>query len=336
MSGKVLIYAVILVVIIAGSAPGREDDPTAQLRQTQSLISSINLLNGLHLSGEQVQRLLEINREAEMLRQQFLADNAGRLAEAERHYKALVDNFSRDRQAPEETERTAQQLKRELEEAEEAYRERLAQFGDEIEQMLTYGQREILATFKPCLIPPRDLREPSRAGQASPSGRGEKILKQYRAMMQRAEEMEKRARSRSAVRRSGYYGRNRPRGDARMFSTNRARERFAERFFPRYFEMIERVVGEMSEEQKVAERDRILAVLDRAADMSEEDFSLNIDTLAAELTAPLEESENEIREAAELLASRRGRPGRAARFLISADLIPILEKRAEQYAHVQE
>ena len=323
-----------VIAISFGPASAAGEDRAAELREKQELITSVNLLNGLHLSGEQMQKLLQINLEGERLRREYLAANEAKISEAERRYAELLDNFSEDRPAPEETERYAQALKQELQEADEAYRARVAELGMEIERMLTEGQRRTLATFKPCLIPPRDLREPARAGQASAASRGARVLENYRKMMQRAVELEKQARSRDAYRNSAVRNPYRPRAGRRdpgLFAKDRVREAFAERFFPRYFEWVEHT-GELSEGEKSAEEQRILAVLDRGAAMSDEEFSLNLDQLSEEVFATLEAREGEMRAAMDVLAGRPGVPGRAARFLINPGLIPILEQRADKFA----
>ena len=332
MKRTCIVATLALLVALAPGLQARDDEQVTRLRQQQNLISSINLLNGLHLSGEQVRRLLEINLEAEALRNGYNAANAEKMAEAERLYRELEESFAQDRPAPEESERIAQQLHVQLIEAERAYTEHIAELGNEIEAMLTEGQRRTLVEFKPCLIPPRDLREPSRAGQASPTSGGIKILERYREVMQRAEEIKKQGWQRSAEHSSSYYARPAAASSRRYYAANRAREVFAERFFPRYFERIEFIVGEMSESEKRAERERVMAILDRAAAMSEEDYSLNCEALGAELMAPVEREEAELRDARITLASRRGMPGRAANFLIKKNLIPILEQRAAQYA----
>lgn len=331
---KNLCHVVIAVAFFTTAISAAEDDPAEQLRQKQSLISSINLLNGLHLSGEQVQALLDVNLKAGAMRQEYFAANAERIAQATRLYEELLDSFSQDRPAPEETERFAQQIKHELEDSERAYNERLAELGDEIEGKLTDGQLKIISEFKPCLIPPRDLREPSRAGQASTGSMGVRVLEEYRKIMHRAAEIEKNMQATGTSRRK-YPGRF---PNTRSYNHNpksAARERFTERFFSRYFEILEHLNGELEPKEMSAERKRVLAIFDRAAGMSEEDFSLNADELGAGLTRKIEDYEAEFKEAIEILAGRRGQPGRTAHFLVRADLIPVLEARVAQYSDVR-
>ena len=50
----------------------------------------------------------------------------------------------------------------------------------QVEQVLNPGQLQVLAEYKPCLIPPKDLKNPVRAGQANDSSRMVKWLTRVR------------------------------------------------------------------------------------------------------------------------------------------------------------
>jgi hypothetical protein len=336
MRGNALIISIVILVTFCGLLAADDGrDTAADLTATKSLISSVNLLNGLHLSGEQLQALLDINREAEILRRQYLDAQAANLQEAESLCQTLLDNYSADQRPPEETETKAAAVNHQLTLAYDEYQDKLSDLGEKLDSILTDGQRQIVDEFKPCLVPPRSLREPSRAGQASSSEKGVEILTRYRDMLQRAEEIEKNVRSAEASRpyRPGARAYRRYYGSAPgAFASDRAKDAFTRRFFPRYFEQLERIKGEMTEQEKAAEQKRILAILDRAAALDDQEFSLDAENLASEIFAPLETSEQEIRQAIEFIAQRRGAPGRAAGFLIRPELIPILQSRLQSYA----
>lgn len=51
----------------------------------------------------------------------------------------------------------------------------------ELSQVLTPEQLQVVEDFKPCLIPPRDLKNPVRAGQASSNEHAVKRLRRLRA-----------------------------------------------------------------------------------------------------------------------------------------------------------
>ncbi len=325
---KYLVTTLLLAVVASGPAVA-DEDMLADLHEMKSLISSINLLNGLHLGGDQLRQLLQLNLEAEQLRRDYYSERQALIAEAAGLYRTLLDNYAGDRRAPEDSERRAAELNHRLTEDYKGYQERLAELGDRLEALLTAGQRQTVYDFKPCLIPPRDLREPSRAGQASSSDRSEVTLSRYRDLMRRAEEIERRAAARQSGR-YNRYGRSRYRYNPQIFASNRARDAFADRYFPRYFEILERINGEMTEEERSAERRRVLEILDRGAAMGDEEFALSSGELAGELSTPIEAGEEEMRRAMSVLARRHGSIGRAARFLIRPDLIPVLDDRLRQ------
>jgi hypothetical protein len=347
MQGRITVgFAVIIFLLSAVSVIAEDQNSTFQ--EQRELITSINLLNGLHLSGEQLQLLLQVNREAELLRQDYLRANEDKIEEAERYCGTLLEYYTQDRPAPDDVERNAQQLNSELREAEDAYNARLAELGARIEQVLTDGQRKTLDEFKPCLVPSRDLREPSRAGQAGSSLLAEIVLEQYRSQLQRFEDMQKNMgraggsgggpgdTSRGGMRppdsnREGRSGRPGGFGQKPM-TKEEIQEQFFARFFPRYFDRFERIVGKMNEKERNSEKERVMNLFNRAAAMTDTEFSLNVENLAEELMAPISAAEEKLRNAMNTLVDRQGRPGRAARFLINPDLIPILKKRAIDFA----
>ncbi|MCK4873016.1 MAG: hypothetical protein KAS72_09850 [Phycisphaerales bacterium] len=57
---------------------------------------------------------------------------------------------------------------------------RLVELEQAINAVLTDGQLAIMAEYKPCLLPPKDLKDPVRAGQASDSSHYERLLARTR------------------------------------------------------------------------------------------------------------------------------------------------------------
>ena len=103
------------------------------LRKLRREISDWNLVNGMHLSCEQLQKLIYLAAEAERLR---IGQRQGR---------------SKDK------------LPR------EALDEELVRLELAVEAVLRLGQLEVLSSFQPCLLPPKDLKDPVRVGQVTDS-----------------------------------------------------------------------------------------------------------------------------------------------------------------------
>ena len=325
-----LLAATLLILSFALPAAADDKDLPEDLNQTRALFSSINLLNGLHLNGEQLQSLLEINKEAELLRLQYVSASSEIIQEAQNHFQTLLEYYSLDARPSEEFESQAASHYHRLAEAEIEYRKKLFELGKRLDNFLTEGQHQIISEFKPCFIPPRSLREPARAGQADSSDIGVEILKRYRTIMEKAKEIE------ATNPRAGYsYGRSSAKSrnrDICVSLTARAKWAFSRRNLPSLLAKFERIKGKMTDKEKLRERKRVLSILDQGAALNDEQYAIESEKLAKSIFAPYEKYEKNYREAVELIARRRGQFSRAAYFLIKPELIPILEARLEQFA----
>ncbi|KAF1079630.1 MAG: hypothetical protein GQF41_4188 [Candidatus Rifleibacterium amylolyticum] len=137
-----------------------------ELEELREEISLLNLLRGLYLSEDQLTQLCEIAVEA---------DNAVKSTASPilRDRKEIVATFAdlRNRlfMAPgqeTQSQQKAQQINDRLKEAQETVREHLARLETRMASVMTSAQLEIIEGFVPCLIPPRDLKNPVRVGQA--------------------------------------------------------------------------------------------------------------------------------------------------------------------------
>lgn len=123
----------------------------AEVATLRGKINNWNLINGLHLSGEQTKQIAVASDRFD----------AGRKAAPNRRARRR----SRQARAPAGPNRAA------LERA--------------VEQILSPGQLKVLEDYKSCLIPPKNLKNPVRVGQANDSSRFETWLTRARRMPQR-------------------------------------------------------------------------------------------------------------------------------------------------------
>ena len=137
-----------------------------ELEELQEEISLLNLLRGLYLSEDQITQICEIAVEA---------DNAVKSTASPilRDKEVIVATFAdlRNRlfMAPgqeTQSQQKAQQINDRLKEAQEKVREHLAKLETRVARVMSSAQLEIIEGFVPCLIPPRDLKNPVRVGQA--------------------------------------------------------------------------------------------------------------------------------------------------------------------------
>jgi len=130
---------------------GTRDYPMSRCEQDQQTlhglqkeINSWNLTNGMHFSREQIEQLVRLANEAERLR-------------------------TTQRQA-----RPKDKLPR------DAFNAELVKLELAAEAVLRPGQLEVMDTYSPCLLPPKNLKDPVRVGQASDGTRMARWLEHAR------------------------------------------------------------------------------------------------------------------------------------------------------------
>jgi len=187
--GATLVLAALLVASGAACAnplfAGAEEshERIGQVRALKQEISLLNLLNGLYLSQDQVDRLVSLARRAVETRETFLQEmNAAAEAYVEslRTFReALYSPYG----AGDEAQRTVLASEVQTEKTPIAgLMEQLGQIEDEARTGFSDGQLAIIADFKPCLIPPKNLADPVAVGQASTTEREEAVLDIIRRM----------------------------------------------------------------------------------------------------------------------------------------------------------
>lgn len=184
----------------------REDEE--KIRRLRREINNWNLVNGLNLDRRQIRELVKLN------------GRWGRLHERQRS-----EDVSR-RLRPRE------------------FRQARLWVADEVQQVLNPGQGEVLADYKACLLPPKNLKNPVRVGQAKDTSHLAKWLNRARRM--------KPAKLEKAI--------------ERMI----ARE--------------EEHLGVLADGERRARRELLRAVVGEASEMSDTEFELSKGELSARIT----------------------------------------------------
>ena len=190
---------------------GTKEYPRARYEQDQQTLRALrreinnwNLANGMHFDREQIERLVSLANEAERLRT---------------------------------TQRQAKPKKRL---PRKTFNAELVRLELAAESVLRQGQLEVLETYKPCLLPPKNLKDPVRVGQASDSTRMVRWLDRAR----------------------------------------RKPDRQVERMVDRLIKVETTHIGPMDEAALERRRGLLRETVRRAAEMSDVEFALNQDDLA--------------------------------------------------------
>lgn len=155
------------------SAPRSRDSSTTTLATVDAVgdlsrgIQALNLVNALYLTPEQVAKLKPILREAESLRvtgERARAQLAPRLEQA---LKAVKEDLLVRGAVTEAVKGRYHQVHSRLQDLQDQRRDAVRRLAGQARTVLTENQLTIVAEYKPCIIAPRSLRDPVRAGQAS-------------------------------------------------------------------------------------------------------------------------------------------------------------------------
>jgi hypothetical protein len=159
--------------------------------------------------------------------------------------------------------------------------------------MLLDSQKEVISTFKPCLIPPKNLKDPVRVGQAADNTREAEVLARLRTLPAGKWEKVKAAVLDLAISKwEEKHGKFTP----------------AER------------------EAEIAEADAVVA---EARGLSEVDFQMRKDDLSRRFA--LRSRKDELKKEMETLEGERFEaPGKVANILLDPKIIPVLERRLRQ------
>lgn len=257
-------------------------------------ISLINLLNGLNLNREQLTKLLSLAQEARQVREQLLSrEYRASLQQAETSFAALRDEVGKGAPARGEVPAQAAKMNHRLKEFREQNHQEVAQTLQSLEgrirQVLTPEQLQVVDKFTPCLIPPADMRDPVRAGQAASQEGMMKRLRQLRALPE-------------------------DRWQAH-------RDRIAQGVVDK----ISQKVKPLTEAEKQQEKARLLALAERIRRLPEVDFEMEKDKLVEELIPRARLKELQAALAAK--DPRSGSASRLSRYFLNDRIIPILEER---------
>jgi len=255
-------------------------------------INLLNLLNGLYLTDEQVDQIIRLARQAEAYRtlcREEMAKSAAATADAYEKLRreAMVGNgFSQD------TERCAMQLHQQRIETREQLSKQLFTLETRLKRVLTASQIQVVEEFKPCLIPPRNLKDPSRVGQADDGSQGENILNRVRSIP------------------PGRYV--------------RLRRGIAERFVERTMKYAPKTGGE----ERLELVHRAIEIFDRVRSLPEEEYVVARAELGDHLMEPKTKYEME-RERLAHLAGTQFSLGKVGKYMLDPSIIPLLEERRQ-------
>jgi hypothetical protein len=251
-------------------------------------ITVLNLLNGLHLTGEQQAALLQDARNAQKVRDNYRGQFNRVFPDTKKSLEDLKSQLIAGEVSPgNPTEERAKQANDEMKRIRESYVRDDAVIEQHVSTILTDGQKQIIEEFRPCLIPPKNLKNPTRAGQANDLSGIERMLAKVRTV------------------------------------PDEVYEQRIDKIIDRQIAKYEKHYEPLDEEIRDAAKADIRSALDDARAMSDVDFELNKEALAERIDLRA----NRQQEDSKFLLTHGKRLGKIARFLLDERMIPLLEQK---------
>lgn len=288
--------ALAMAAIMPVWAAPDDDETRAKAESLRGEISLVNLVNGLNLTESQLAQLIGINKELQELRKTYKEKgqaigeelNAS-LAELK---KSLIECGSN---IPPEVGKKANEMKEKAEQLKEEFDAALPPFQEKVEKVLSDAQKEVIATFKPCLLPPKNQKNPVRVGQASSNEGAINILRKLRDVPQKVYDAKKND------------------------------------ILQKQFARFEEKHGKLTDEEKIKEQERLFGLVENVRTMSDEEFEINKEELANEFK--VKDLREELSERLKTLTEQREKDkpklNKTGRFFLNPKMLGILEAKLE-------
>jgi thioredoxin-related protein len=157
-----------------------------KIKKLRSRISFINLLNGLNMTKSQLEKLLQHNKEVKLI----IDDKLKEIEEFRRNELKTLEELERvigdQKTIPKDLEARVGKIDAALHRMRKEMSEAIViKYKPKIEAVFTDGQKAVIEDFEPCAIPPQDLKDPVRVGQAGDSARVIELMRKVRAAPRR-------------------------------------------------------------------------------------------------------------------------------------------------------
>ena len=212
-------------------------------------VDILNLLNSLYLSDVQMRHVMVLATKAEKARREALKKVDSINPQIERSLAQVRKEMLTTGKSKCETGAMKQvgELQGKVCEVNEALSKQLVAYESYVKAILTDNQREKVYNYEHCLIPVKSLRDPARIGSPDSGSVNEKLLEKVRAMAPEDFEAQK-----------SYIA------DQQLY-------------------IVLKYTGDMTDDARTKERDKIMTVMAKARGLSDLDFQFTKAKLAAQL-----------------------------------------------------
>jgi len=169
---RILIIAIIVSFIVgmfSMTPPPTESARNyseSEIRDMMRDIQTLNLINGLNLSQEQMQKLLPIAREVKQRQDKIQATFDRMNNEIYSVLKEMKSQLMSKSDVTEDLKRRYHRAEGEIKKQRVEYDERCKELSKQISEILNDNQKVVLREYHPCVVPVKSIANPERIGQA--------------------------------------------------------------------------------------------------------------------------------------------------------------------------
>jgi len=172
----------IMCVCLVDPALSQKEDLNSY-RELESQITTLNLINGLYLTEEQMLTIIDLAKGAKKIKEDYLEHYSHRYDEATQPLEDLKSELINDKgYIDEDVKKKAQRVHNKDLHIKSEFAEEMRLIIDKTKNTLTENQIYLIRDFKPCLIPPKG---PLRIGQSSDHTGFLEKLERIRSMSER-------------------------------------------------------------------------------------------------------------------------------------------------------
>lgn len=261
-------------------------------RLLRSQIQSLNLLNSLHLSKEQMEQLIPVIKEAEKARETLKKSMKKQEPKFNITLKEMKEQLLNSNDVTKDLKNKFRTNKKEFEKELKSYDAEMKSLVNKTKGILNENQLVLVGEYKSCLVPIKSISNPERIGQA---GGGEKFGK----LMEKARKVP----------------------DDRY-------PKFRKKALGRIDERMKKKIKD--DQKRSAFIKKLGETMDKVKLMTDEDYEMSKDKLFKELETAGEKTKKKSKKPRKRKKSKEEKY--IGRFLLNPDIIPILEykiKKAE-------
>jgi hypothetical protein len=264
-------------------------------------IDILNLLNSLYLSDVQMRHVMVVATKAEKARRAALKEADGVNARLEKSLASVRKEMlatGKD-QCEASSMEQVRECKGKLGEINKALSKDLVAYESYVKAILTDNQREKVYNYEHCMIPVKSLRDPARIGSPDSGSINEKLLEQVRALAPEQFEAQKEA------------------------------------LIDAHFAKMIKYMGDLSDDQRARERDKMLSLFAKSRQLNDLDFQFSKARMAAQLNCDYSDVKGRLKEVHKQLLKVQNEkrfdgkagPGVYAQMFLDARIIPLLGER---------